>query len=257
MEYSKLEARSGIETLQPAPEADQEPPGGIISAIVRILPVDKREEFVEKIVTVAMPLDRGAWLSRFSKARNMTYVETRKVLHAHLTDSGLFLDKGGNKIPFKVVKRRGSVRIDWEDGPPSRPVMQIIDAYGARGFDPTIDLLYHEEAYLREDGRRLVHAGNRGTIDSRGCIHPRHLDFPDDTFTWEPVSSGIDYVSACRRYTIPVIERFCDLEQEKWGVRPAYVVEGRHAHFDRWGLRHAGYPNAHQINGDISLWDTR
>ncbi len=76
-------------------------------------------------------------------------------------------------IKFSVRSKSYSggahITISWTDGPTTRDVESITQAYAGGGFDGSIDLAYHYDHYLLLDGTVMV-ASSPGTVGSMGYV---------------------------------------------------------------------------------------
>lgn len=119
---------------------------------------------------------------------------------AALIRKALKADFPGFKFSVRSSRYAGGASIDvsWNDGPIPSAVEKIIEPFGGKGFDGSIDMAYYKQAWLTPDGRAhfAMTKGTEGQMGSRpfACAS---APVPGA----ELVSFGADYVFAHRNLT--------------------------------------------------------
>lgn len=103
-----------------------------------------------------------------------------------------------------------SVRIEWTDGPTTRAVDDVVNAYAGAGFDGMIDLKYGKSTWLcATHGARRAEvyghgAGLDGPAESRCCAAAElvHMgaDYVHTVRSWSPAVRAVLEEMVARRY---------------------------------------------------------
>lgn len=111
-----------------------------------------------------------------------------------------------------------SIRVGWTDGPTTKMVEAVTNAYAGGGFDGMIDLKYSKYAWLMPDGSATF-AETKGTASSMGMVESRSELQP--SFRAEKVRFGSDYVFTDRKYSEEFGRRAFESACRRHGVNPA------------------------------------
>jgi hypothetical protein len=163
----------------------------------------------------------------------------------------------GTKFYVTTSKYSGgaSVSIHWIDGPTTKEVDAVVDAYKGGGFDGMIDMAYSKYSWLMPDGT-ATRAKSTGTTGSMGTREG--YEYPKPHPDAELVSFGSDYIQTQRNESRALVEAVvkavCErtgwdapevkdssayLSKSKSGVPCAYVeldmidTDGHNEHFRR------------------------
>ena len=126
-----------------------------------------------------------------------------------------------------------SIDIHWSDGPTTKQVEAISDAYKSRGFDGMIDMAYSYHHWLLPNGD-VVLAGTSGTEGGRGTVPAWECPKPHPDAKAVRLSSG--YVSCHREVT----------DKAKAGILAAWRTMSPH---ERFKLYSKVRPDAGQYHG--------
>jgi hypothetical protein len=142
---------------------------------------------------------------------------------------------------FKVrTESHGTINVSWTDGPTQKAVNSLLDCYQFGGFDGMIDMAYHVDRWLYQDGS-MSFAHTNGTQGSMGtvgeCIgSPRRGDAV-------LVTSGPRYVFGHRRVSFDAAlaqtRRYC----RRFGIPMPSYAEANESALWNWlhGTHHQGF----------------
>ena len=149
---------------------------------------------------------------------------------AKLVRKALKREFPGVKFSVRSSNYAGGASIDvrWTDGPTSKQVDPVLNAFEGAGFDGMIDLKYHVETWLLPDGS-VAPAYSVGTEGSRGV---------DEGYAYAPpagaelVHLGADFVQGQRESSREALEQAIDETCAYWGIedRPV-IVDGKFGGF--------------------------
>jgi hypothetical protein len=125
----------------------------------------------------------------------LTVAETAKLVRAALYREFPNIPKKNWSVRSSSYSMGASITVEWIDGPATRTVDEVIQAF-----------------------QRVSHMDNTDLVHYRqGTVHPE---------TGQPVSFGADYVSSRRRYTKDFMARIANAYTEAWGQEPVEITDG-------------------------------
>lgn len=92
-----------------------------------------------------------------------------------------------------------SIRVGWTDGPSSKAVEAVTNAYAGGGFDGMIDMAYNKDSWLMPDGSAAF-ASSEGTTGSMGSYAP--YSHPAPAAGAVKVSFGADYIFCNKSFSV-------------------------------------------------------
>lgn len=137
--------------------------------------------------------------------RNVGYLsaaDTAKVIRKRLKT-----EFPGVKFYVQVGSGRGSVNINWQDGPTHDEVNGVVQEYSGADFDGMIDMECSYYHWLLPDGSTVV-AHSQGTAGSMGTISPVENEKPHPDA--KLVHFGAKYIFPSRHCSRELVERVAD-----------------------------------------------
>lgn len=122
----------------------------------------------------------------------------------------------GTKFYVTTSKYSGgaSISIHWIDGPTTKEVDAVVDAYKGGGFDGMIDMAYSKYSWLMPDGT-ATRAKSTGTTGSMGTRAGYEYDPPGPGA--ELVNFGSDYIQTQRNESRALVEAVVQAVCERTG----------------------------------------
>jgi hypothetical protein len=133
-------------------------------------------------------------------------------------------------VRSSVYSMGASIRVGWTDGPSTKAVESVTNAYAGGGFDGMIDMAYSKESWLMPDGSAAF-ASSQGTSGSMGVYEP--YSHPAPELNAKKVRFGADYVFCNKSWSIAsytaALEKVCALygigtPEVKVGAGEPYVA---------------------------------
>ena len=137
----------------------------------------------------------------------LSCAETAKLLRAALKKAF-----PGVKFSVRSSTYTGgaSIRVGWTDGPSSKAVKDVADAYAGGRFDGMIDMAFSVDHWLMPDGS-VGFASSPGSTGSMGVYEPYNHEAPAPGA--RKVRFGANYVFCDKDYSVPVytaaVEKVC------------------------------------------------
>lgn len=155
-------------------------------------------------------------------------------------------------VTFSVTTDKYSggatVNIKWVDGPTTKQVEAVTNAYRGRGFDGMIDLAYCKDSWLLPDGT-VKAATSQGSSGSGGMDKPYSLPKPHPKA--ELVHFGSSYVSCSREHSPEFVRWVAEQMQTKTGWTAPEIKE-----HDAYWSRNKTVPTAYFERGYTADADT-
>ena len=149
--------------------------------------------------------------------RYLSCAETAKLVRAALK-----AEFPGQKFSVRSSTYAGGASIDvsWTDGPTTKEVEGITNAYEGKSFDGSIDMACHWQHWMLPDGTVTVAQGT-GTTGSMGFIPSIKTDRPEGA---ELVSMGADYVQPSRSFSAEFLRPIAERVAKREGF-PSYEIK--------------------------------
>jgi hypothetical protein len=127
-----------------------------------------------------------------------------------------------------------SIDVNWTDGPSTKDVESVTNAYAGGGFDGMIDMAYSKESWLMPDGSAAF-GSCPGTQGSMGV--DAGYDYKAPSPQARKVSFGANFIFCTKHYSVPVftaaVEKVCAEyglgeapEIKTWNGAKPYLANG-------------------------------
>jgi hypothetical protein len=146
-------------------------------------------------------------------------------------------------VRSSVYAGGASMRVGWTDGPKTKAVEAVTNAYAGGGFDGMIDMAYHTSAWLMPDGSAAF-ASSPGTQGSMGVVPG--FDYEAPAPGAKKVRFGADYIFCERNYSVPTYTAAVAKVCADYGVDMPEVFDGHGSPY----VKYLPIPNA---NMDLSV----
>lgn len=116
-------------------------------------------------------------------------------------------------VKFSVRSDGSALRIEYTDGPTTKAVNSVVQAYAGGGFDGSIDMAYYKSHWLNQETGEVCLARNQGSVCSGGYVQEEENACPGEG--WVCVSFGCKYVFVTQHLTEQVMTEGLEITQEK------------------------------------------